>query len=183
VTWKFTWDSWSYDSLDAQGKNYSESSPGGGEYQLKTPLRLTGAVAWHNRLVTLDLEGSWINWAEARYAETEVVPAARDNLRIARDYGAVSGFRAGLEVTIPRTDLQHRTGASWQPLAGPYSIRKERRGFSFGAGYLIDEVVEISAALVLEDAAFSYAEPADSGTRISEDRRDRWVVLGFYYRF
>lgn len=161
------------------------------EYTL--PMQLRGGISARLAHLLVSADISYIDYSQTKKNGQRLV----DDLTPGRPsvLDAVWNLHAGAELSLPDFPLSVRGGYSYLPLSlstieeivfiendelvayvGDADIVRERHLFSFGAGVLIDRVLEIDAAF-----AFSSFE-RDTGYLVEEQKKTE-IVLSGTYRF
>ncbi|MFH2035485.1 MAG: outer membrane protein transport protein [Candidatus Zixiibacteriota bacterium] len=117
------------------------------EYDLVKPFVFSVGVSSRFKRLLLVADLEYIDWSQLKYKNNIDYEMYNDDIRYF--YRDVLKFKVGAEYTLPSIGLSLRSGFISDPL--PYKKRyidKDRRGFSFGLGYLIDQVMTIDIAYV-----------------------------------
>jgi long-subunit fatty acid transport protein len=148
------------------------------KYDLTRPFIFGGGVAVRSGMFLAAADAEYIDWSQLSYNDNPDQSAYND--RLAQLYREVLNLRGGIEYQIPNAGLALRAGAFLNPL--PYRkegvvyskevsgtdtlfipqatkfIDKDRKGFSVGFGWLIDDVLMLEAAYVRGTFTHMYPE-------------------------
>jgi hypothetical protein len=169
------------------------------KYDLTRPFIFGGGVAARSGMFMATADAEYIDWSQMSYNDNPDQAAYNDVL--AELYRDVLNLRGGVEFQIPSAGLALRAGAFLNPL--PYRkegvvdtrtvkfINKDRKGFSAGFGWLIDDVLMLEAAYVRGSLTRQYpesylenAEPVNPSSLMAtaEDTFNRvYVTMSYRY--
>ncbi|UCD95276.1 MAG: hypothetical protein JSU69_04295 [Candidatus Zixiibacteriota bacterium] len=117
------------------------------EYDLKKPFVFSAGVLARFNNVSLLADADYADWTQLQYGDNVIMEL--DNELFKEYYREVLGYRIGGEYVLPTVGLSLRAGYFHDPL--PYKkefFDKDRRGYSFGFGILVDQVMTIDFAYV-----------------------------------
>jgi len=140
---KFTIDqeySFFLDSLDIIEGEFIFEDTRFGQYELTHPYSLGGGAALTFKYVTLAGDIYYTDWAQM---EGKGV----DNKLIKENYQEVLRWHLGAEFVMPEFSTKVRIGYYENPI--PFKsvyLERDRRYFTFGAGFLIDQVLTLDIA-------------------------------------
>lgn len=139
------------------------------KYDLTRPFVFGGGLAVRSGVFMATADAEYIDWSQLSYNDNPDEAALNDSLPLL--YRDVLNLRGGVEYQFPRAGLALRAGVFMNPL--PYRkegivdtrmvkfIDKDRKGFSAGFGWLIDDVLMLEAAYVRGTYTRSYS-PANA---------------------
>lgn len=117
------------------------------EYDLQRPFIFGAGIAFRLSTLTVTADGEYIDWTQMSYNDNPAMEIFNDSLAML--YRDVLNLRLGAEYQIPSIGLALRGGFFSNPLAYQEKyIEDDRRGFSFGFGWLIDQVLMLETAFV-----------------------------------
>lgn len=177
-------------------------------YDLTRPFIFGGGVAMRSGKFLATVDAEYADWSQLSYNDNPDEALLNDSLAML--YRDVLNLRGGVEFQIPSAGLALRAGAFLNPL--PYQkkgyvysqvqidtqivyiphatkfIEKDRKGFSAGFGWLIDDVLMLEAAYVrgtfthiYPPANSPFVDPA-SMVATSEDTFNRvYVTMSYRY--
>lgn len=125
-----------------------EESFGYAEYELKKPFVFSAGLISRFNYATLMLDCDYTDWTQFAYGDNYEMELLY-NSKFRGYYRDVFRFRVGSEYVFPAMGLSLRAGYFYDPL--PYNsdyFDKDRQGFSFGFGLLVDEVMTLDFAFV-----------------------------------
>ncbi|MEW5925728.1 MAG: outer membrane protein transport protein [Candidatus Zixiibacteriota bacterium] len=157
------------------------------EYDLKKPFVFSAGAIGRFDYLTLMADVDYTDWSQMSYSESFAMEMLNDELEDA--YGETVRFRVGAEYVIPNIDLAIRGGFFNDPLPYKETISYNpdtRYGYSFGFGFLVDEVMMIDFAYV--HGSFSDGFVLESGDFVSsinlnEDVTTDRLFMTASYRF
>ncbi len=126
------------------------------EYDLTRPFVFGSGVALRLGTFMATADAEYADWSQMSYNDN--MDMERKNDSLSQFYRDVFNLRGGVEYQFPQAGLALRAGAFSNPL--PYReedvydgrridfIDSDRRGFSFGLGWLIDDVLLLEGAYV-----------------------------------
>ncbi len=166
------------------------------EYDLTRPFIFGGGLALRFGTFQIAADAEYADWSQMSYNDNPDMEINNDTLAML--YRDVFNLRGGIEYQFPRLGLALRAGAFSNPLAyrkeGVTGNRRiefidtDRKGFSLGFGWLIDDVLMLESAYVRGTFTRRYS-PANSadvnpGTdlAIADDSFSRiFVTLSYRY--
>jgi len=159
------------------------------EYDIRKPFVFSAGLASQWNLLTLTAEMDYTDWTQLKYSDNRLMEAYNNQLR--ETYREVVRYRFGGEYTFPTLGVTLRGGYFNDPL--PYEERfgfspGDRDGFSFGCGFLIDQVMMLDLAFVRGDYTEDYIlEPVDLDLNndmiLNEEIKINRLYLTASYRF
>lgn len=123
------------------------SNEGNSEYKLTLPFSLGFGTAINMKNLILAGDVTYIDWTQMEYKRFDQRPDA--NRVIKKVYKDVFRWHIGAEYTFPQIGANLRVGYFQNPFPfkSPW-IKSNRRYFTGGIGFLIDQVTTIDVALV-----------------------------------
>ena len=167
------------------------------EYTL--PMRFNGGAAVRLASLTFAADASFCDYSQAKYnglvISDELDPARSDV------FDAVWSFHVGAELTLPQAPIRFRGGFSYVPLElstveevayiaddtptsriASFDMNEERMRLSFGAGALIDKVLQLDLAVSFGGYE-KVTHGASGAVLFAEKKDDTEIVLSGGYRF
>jgi len=135
------------------------------EYDLTRPFIFGAGAAVHFGTFMATVDAEYADWSQMSYNDNIDMETKSDSLSVF--YRDVFNLRGGIEYQFPQHGLALRAGAFSNPL--PYReddvydgrriefIDSDRRGFSLGLGWLIDDVLLLEGAYVRGTATRLYS--------------------------
>lgn len=162
LTLGFTVDSPSWFSID-EDKIFRQTDTTGQlvespqplfQYDLIHPFAFGAGAKVNIAGLTLAGDLGFTDWSQMEYRNTPDARLQSDSLQ--QNYRDVLRINLGAEYTIPVTGVSLRAGFLSDPLPFKSSvIQTNRKFFTFGAGFLVDQVLTLDAAVVLGDFGFN----------------------------
>ncbi len=165
-------------------------------YDLTRPFIFGGGVAVRSGVFLATADAEYIDWSQLSYNDNPDEASLNDSLALL--YRDVLNLRGGIEFQMPSAGLALRAGAFLNPL--PYRkegmidtrtvkfIDKDRKGFSAGFGWLIDDVLMLEAAYVrgtytrmYSPANSAYVNPASSMATAEDTFNRVYVTMSYRY--
>ena len=146
------------------------------EYDMRHPFSFgLGAALSHDQL-NLALDIKYTDYSQFEYTDE----FSQDlNAVIQEYYKEVLAVGVGAEYVFPEQGISLRAGAYYDPLPFPSDyIEKDRQYFTFGAGFLIDQVMTIDIGAVLGGYTIKYHDPLPN----TEEYKTRRIYLTMGYR-
>jgi len=117
------------------------------EYSVKRPFVFSGAVALRYREAMIELDLDYTDWSQMEYSDNRNMEVFNDDIE--QYYDNVLRYRIGGEYVVPTLGLSLRAGYFNDPLpVKDQFINSDRKGYSFGFGLLIDQVLTLDFAWV-----------------------------------
>jgi len=147
------------------GVPFAESTTDYVEYDLTRPFIFGAGAAIHFGTFMFTADAEYADWSQMSYNDNIDMETKSDSLSVF--YRDVFNLRGGIEYQFPQHGLALRAGAFSNPL--PYReddvydgrriefIDSDRRGFSLGLGWLIDDVLLLEGAYVRGTATRLYS--------------------------
>ena len=157
------------------------------EYDLKKPFVFSAGAIGRFDYLTLMADIDYTDWSQMSYSDNFAMEMLNDELEDA--YGEAVRFRIGAEYVVPNIDLALRGGFFNDPLPYKETISynpDNRYGYSFGFGFLVDEVMMIDFAYVHGSFSDSYVlESGDfvNSINLNEDVTTDRLFMTASYRF
>lgn len=129
-----------YDSLNVPGSEYIEEYTALGEYDLTHPYSLGAGAALAFKNMTFEGDIYYTDWAQ-------MGGKGVDEKLIKENYHDVFRWHLGAEFVLPELSTTVRAGYYVDPI--PFKtvyLEKDRRYLTFGAGFLIDQVLTLDIA-------------------------------------
>jgi long-subunit fatty acid transport protein len=129
-----------YDSLNVPGSEYIEDYTVLGAYDLTHPYSFGGGAALAFKYVTFEGDIYYSDWAQ-------MSGKGVDEKLIKENYQEVLRWHLGAEFVMPELSTKLRIGYYEDPI--PFKsvyLEKDRRYLTFGAGFLIDQVLTLDVA-------------------------------------
>lgn len=158
------------------------------EYDLSRPFIFGAGLAYRYSTFMLAADMEYVDWSQISYNDNPDMEI--DNDILSTIYREVLNLRFGGEYQIPSAGLALRAGFFSNPL--PYEdryIEKDRKGYTFGFGWLIDKVLMLETAYVhgsferrftAENA--DYISNVSAGTASAKDSFSRlYVTMSYRY--
>jgi len=139
VKWKY------YEDYVGSDDNYSDRFDV--EYDLTRPFIIGTGLSYRFGKLLFAGDFEYIDWSQLSYGDNPDMELENDSLT--QLYRSVMNIRVGAEYQLPRYGLAFRAGAFSNPL--PYDDRffkTDRKGFTLGFGWLIDDVLLVETAFV-----------------------------------
>ncbi len=162
LTLGFTVDSPSWFSID-EDKIFRQTDSTGQlvespqplfEYDLVHPFAFGAGAKLNLAGLTLAGDLGFSDWSQLEYKNTADARLQSDSLQ--QNYRDVLRINLGAEYAFPATGLSLRAGFMSDPLPFKSSVVKtNRKFFTFGAGFLVDQVLTLDAAVILGDFGFN----------------------------
>lgn len=158
------------------------------EYDLKRPFVFSAGAIGRFDYLTLMADIDYTDWSQMSYSEAYGMEL--DNIDLEDTYGETVRFKVGAEFVVPNIDLALRGGFFNDPL--PYKETPSynpdaRYGYSFGFGFLVDEVMMIDFAYVHGSYGGSFIDvPSDdfvNNLNLNEDVTTDRLFMTASYRF
>ncbi|RKX32026.1 MAG: hypothetical protein DRP46_02050 [Candidatus Zixiibacteriota bacterium] len=157
------------------------------EYELKKPFVFSAGAVSRFDYFTLMADIEYTDWSQMSYSDNMAMELFNDEIE--EVYKEVLRFRIGGEYVVPSIDLALRAGFFNDPL--PYqemlSYKNDSRyGYSFGFGFLVDQVMMIDFAYVHGSFSDSFIlESPDfvETINLDEDIKNDRLFLTVSYRF
>lgn len=162
------------------------------EYDIKRPFTFATGLITRLNNTSLFLDLKYIDWTQLSYGDNSAME--QDNDLFNRFYRETLSFRLGGEYTFPEMGLSLRAGYFNVPL--PYENDAtydpgRRDGFTFGLGFLVDQVLMIDVAYVsagyTSDIILTpqgdIGDYFDNDIAFSEDASLRRIYITGAYRF
>jgi long-subunit fatty acid transport protein len=166
------------------------------EYDLKKPFVFSSGLIFRFNNLTILADMNYTDWSQMQYSDNSDMELTY-NSDFKDYYKEVVNLKVGAEYVIPALGLSLRGGYFNDPLpfkdieengVKTYDAKK-RDGFSFGLGFLVDEVMTIDVAYVYESYKSDYYRKAgslvdfDLPMTLSEDVSRNRIYLTGAYRF
>ncbi len=184
-----TWDTLSSDYLWEE--TYSETDFA--EYQLRHPFSFGMGIEFIQNQLILTGDIKYTDWSQFEYtdwpstAEAEVFYRNLNSLA-QEHFTEVLAVGVGAEYVFPEHGVSLRAGGYLDPLPFPDEyIERDRRYFTFGAGFLVDRVMTIDVGVGLGGYSINYLDKQPPGSDImprpyTEEYDERRVYLTLAYR-
>jgi len=150
------------------------------EYDLMRPFIFGTGAAFSIGRLTLTGDAEYADWSQMSYNDNPDMEIDNDSLTLL--YRDVVTLRGGAEYQFPNLGLALRAGLFSQPL--PYDkpfIEKDQKGFSLGAGWLIDQILLLEVAYL--DGSFTRRYTPANGIPALADDSYRRVYATLSYRY
>lgn len=155
--------------------------------EIKLPFRLAGGLSWSGNGLLVSGDLTYADWKEIDYAGA----IRADDREFA--YDSTVDIRVGAEYLLRPIPLRLRAGFASQPLpydlvatdvfngtAARAEIEQDRRFFTFGLGYLVDE--SLSLDLGIAKGGFERRGRSDAGVETVEKVDESRVMAGATFR-
>jgi long-subunit fatty acid transport protein len=117
------------------------------EYDVKRPFVFSGGFMFQSGLISIAGDIDYTDWSQLSYGDNIYMEEENDNIK--EYYRDVLRSRIGAEVVIPSYGLSLRAGLFSDPLPYVDEFQNDfRQGYTFGLGFLVDQVMTIDLAYV-----------------------------------
>jgi long-subunit fatty acid transport protein len=158
------------------------------EYDLSRPFIFGAGAAYRFSTFTVTADVEYADWSQMTYNDNSAMETYNEILTLL--YRDVLNLRVGAEYQIPSAGLALRAGYFSEPL--PYQedyIESDRKGYSFGFGWLMDKVLMFEAAYVYGSFGRYFTAPnaeyisnPAAATATAEDEYSRlYVTMSYRY--
>lgn len=157
------------------------------EYEIKTPFRFTGGVAFNVRGLIISAQGTFVDYTNSSFKDISGLGSVFTsdlNRDIQNSLRSVLNYNLGAEYTFPFIDMRLRAGYFIQKSAYKDDPTEYDRKFvTFGLGYLIDGELSFDVAYIhgwWKDFGDNYGF---NQSRTYQDIQYNSAVFGVSFRF
>jgi len=151
------------------------------EYKLRHPFSFGLGAGFSHEQLNLALDLKYTDWSQMEYTDE----FSQDlNAVIQEHYKEVVEVRFGAEYVLPDPGISLRVGYFLDPLPFPSAyIESDRKYFTFGVGFLIDQVMTIDIAAVIGGYTINYKNVEEyDPPPYTEEYKTRRIYLTMAYR-